>query len=124
MTCLRLAVTIAALASTSCTTMPTNNSVEKDSVEKTIVHAAWTTADFSHEITEAFNCQAIGLLVATKGYQTGDPVKVTIIDKNAANFEVRLHGTVDADGNARISWPEGACEAAREAAHDAAPVPN
>ena len=88
---------------------------EPADAEKTIVDAAWTTADFSRPITQAPHCRDIGLLITTQGYAPGDVVQVTVGIKNLAEYEVSLSGTVNADGKVRVTLPASACEDARAA---------
>ena len=88
---------------------------EPTDAEKTIVDAAWTTADFSRPITQAPHCRDIGLLITTQGYAPGDVVHVTVGVKNLAEYEVSFSGTVDADGKVRVHVPASACEEARAA---------
>ena len=88
---------------------------EPADAEKTIVDAAWTTADFSRPITQAPHCRDIGLLITTQGYAPGDVVQVTVGVKNLAEYEVSFSGTVEADGKVRVPVPASACEDARAA---------
>lgn len=80
-------------------------------VVKKVVHVAWMNHDFSREIDTAVTCQDIGILVTTQGYAPGDDIQVTVgsTDDEGQAQKVKLHGTVDADGKARVHWPAMGC---------------
>lgn len=92
----------AALACASCST-------PVPEAEKAITGIEWTTPDFKRTIEQTANCQSIGLIVSTRGYEQGETVRVTLIDKDNPRFEQALYGTVDADSKARIRWENGGC---------------
>lgn len=78
--------------------------------DKEIVDVTWTTPDFRREIRLTVNCQSMGIIVATRGYRSGEAVRVTVIDYEDLAYEVPLYGTVGVNGEARILWEEGSCE--------------
>lgn len=92
------------LACVSCIAVP------ERTADKEVVDVTWTTPDFRREIRQTVNCQSIGLIVATRGYSSGETVRVTVINHEDSAYEVALYGTVGVNGEARILWEEGACE--------------
>lgn len=104
-------------ASVSCTVVP------ERTAEKEIVEVTWTTPDFRREISQTVNCQSIGLVVSTRGYSSGETVRVTVINHEDSAYEVALYGTVGIHGEARILWEEGACEGFTPSGRKTEPLP-
>ncbi|MGJ7521583.1 hypothetical protein ACSFA0_13920 [Variovorax sp. LT1P1] len=102
---LAMAGTLAVLLGACATPVPPSAS------PKAIVSVAWTTADFATPIHQAFACQPVGILVTTRGYQPGEAMTLKIGETHDAGFQRTLHGTVDADGKARLSWQNDTCDA-------------
>lgn len=87
------------------------DATEASRTEKEIVNAAWMDGDFKHELQTAVTCQDVGVLVTTRGYATGDDVRLTVgVENGSKDDDVVLHGKVDADGKARVRWPAMGCE--------------
>jgi hypothetical protein len=108
----------AVVACVSCTAVP------ERTADKEIVDITWTTPDFRREIRKTVNCQSIGLIVATRGYRSGETVRVTVINHEDPAYEVPLYGVVGVNGEARILWEEGACEGFTPSSRKTASLPS
>lgn len=76
----------------------------------TILDVKWTTADFTQEITDAFPCEPVGLLIQTQHIPIGEEIDAVVKWENdnnkSQNGEYTVYGKVEPDHHVRIIFDQ------------------